>query len=388
MVLISSIIVAMIASVVTTYAVKSVNSIVPKKSTTIELWYIEGNENQNKRWDKAIEDFSEFAASQNEELANTKVITVGIPEEEYETRLQKAFDEGNAPDIYQSVGEEFDGHAASLKPLYNEADKQKMSDSFKIMSDEFAEHKKIAVCFDMPVLYTYVNGTKNKVPAADKSVDDLIKTKKLKGFTHSLICNPESVMYASYVYGDHSVNEDVAKKLFDASKTFNSKGKYVSPESVFVRNKNSGLNSMYYIGMMSEFSEISNAIEMGAVSGFKVGNLTGENVSDLYVFPELWSISDSTNIVERNTANLFLFFLLCNYDGQFDMTRVGQDTYYLPMMAKTEDLINNYNYYSFIYETDNNIETVSYSEREEISSKTEKIVSSSKKKDSKYSELS
>ena len=384
--LVSVIVIALVGSVFTAYMIKSMNSIVPKKNTTITLWYVDkGDELMNKRWEKAAQDFKKFAKSQDEKLNNTNVKVVGIPEKDYESKLEKAFKDGTAPDIYQSTSSRFDEHAVSLNPLFKKVSKSEIAVAYDVMLEEYQEHNKLAVCFDMPVLYTYTDNSKNKVPEASTSLDDLIGAEKLSGFSYSLVSNPEAVLYASYAYGSGKLDEDVAEKLFESSKTFDEE-KYIKPQKLFVKNKN---NAMYYVGMMSEYSDILDGSRMGSAS-FSVSRLTGSKVKDTYVFPELWSISDSTSIVNRNTSNLFLYFLLCNYEGQRDMIRVGSDTYYLPMLTSTTDSIGYYDKYEFIYDNKDSesIKTVPYDELDDVDKKTEQIKKESKNKKSTYSEIS
>ncbi len=384
--IVSVIVVAMIGSVFAAYMVKSMNSIVPKKNTTITLWYVDsGDEEMNARWEKAAQDFKKFAKSQKDTLDNTNVKAVGIPEDQYESKLKKAFENGKAPDIYQSTSSTFDEHAISLNPLIKRVEKGETALAYDVMLDEFQEHNKLAVCFDMPVLYTYTDNSKNKVPKKSTSLEELVDAKKLSGFSYSLICNPNAVMNASYAYGAGKLDGDTAQMLFDSSKTF-SDGKYIKPQKLFVKNSN---NAMYYVGMMSEYSDILEKSRMGSAS-FSVSRLTGDGVKDTYVFPELWCISDSTSIVNRNTSNLFLYFLLCNYEGQRDMIRVGSDTHYLPMLTSTTDSIGYYDKYEFIYNNNDikNVKTIPYDELDDVDKKTKQIIEKSKNKKSNYNDIS
>lgn len=335
--------IVMIAAVITAYAFKSHSSLIPAKSTAITLWYCDnGNEKLNERWDKIASAFSTFAANQNKngDLDGTKLNVVGVPADEYDEKLKKAFEEGNAPDIYQSTSTSFEEFSYSLKTVYKELDKNVSTDSFKIIEDKLQEHNSISACFDVPVLYAYTYNTKNVIPSEKTELDELNNLKKLKGFDYSLICNPDTVLYSAYAYGYSDGSDDtILKTLFDASK-ITENGKYQNPQDVFT----SGSNAMYYIGFMSEHSELSKKLPLGAAC-FDVTALTGENTKDIYVFPEIWSISNKSSGINKKTAELFLYFLVGSEDGQRAVTIADNNTYYLPVYKNksNEDYINIYN---------------------------------------------
>lgn len=365
--------VIMFAAVITAYAVKSHSTLIPSKSTTITLWYCDNaDEKVNKRWEDIAADFNAFAANQNDNLTNTKLEITGVPADEYEAKLKKAFEDGNAPDIYQSTSESFEEYAYSLKALYKEAEKNMDTESFDIITDELKEHNSIAACFDLPVLYAYTDNTSNKLPSVNTELDDLKNSKLIKGFSYSLICNPDAVLYSSYAYGYSNSSDDKAvNTLYDSSKIIE-KGKYKNPQNVFT----SGSNSMYYIGFMSEYSEISKNIRVGA-SSFDVSTLTGADTKDMYIFPEIWSISNESSYVNKKTAELFLYFLICTEDGQNDTVRVDNNTYYLPVLKESIKNIG-YDDYDIIYNSSNSKVVMSYNDVYSSKNKAKSISNSAK----------
>jgi serine/threonine protein kinase len=138
--------VIMILAVVIAFVVKSSNSLIPSKSTTITLWYVDnGDEDVNARWDKVTEDFEYFASKQKGELKDTKLVTVGVKSDEYDEKLKEAFDNGTAPDVYQSTSDEFEEYSYSLSEVYKEANSRVDNDYYNLMKDELKEHNQFAV---------------------------------------------------------------------------------------------------------------------------------------------------------------------------------------------------------------------------------------------------
>ena len=376
---------AMIGSVLTTYFVKTANSIIPRQNTTITVWYIdEGNELANKRWEKIESDYSSFVKGQNSKLTETKVKIVGIPEDEYEEKLQKAFKDGNAPDVYQSVDDTFDDNSASLKPLYKMADSQSFCSAYDVMKETYKDNNKIAVTFDTPVLYTYTDNTKNSVPDEKTELTDLINTKKLSGFTRTVVCDPEVVMYAAYAYGNGQVKGADAEQLFDCSKTYDSKGKYIHPQNLFTKKKD---NAMFYIGNISEYNDVSNKCRIGFGS-FTVSNLTGSSVKTLYSYPEVWSVSEDSSSVNKSASQLFLYYLLCTDAGQQNIMKFGTSTHYLPMLLEAKNSVGFVVDLSFIYDKKaDECVAVPYEDIKETNEKTQTIIEKSKKKGSNYNDI-
>lgn len=365
--------VVMFAAVITAYVIKSNNSLIPQKSTTITLWYCdEGNAKVNERWDNISDDFKSFVAKQDEELNGTKLNVVGIPADEYEEKLTKAFEDGNAPDIYQSTSESFDEYSYSLKTLYKEVEKNVDTTSFDIMKNELKDHNKIAVCFDLPVLYAYTDDTKNELPKDNMELDALKNVDIINGFKYSLTCNPDAVLYSAYSYGYSDGSDDNALNILYNSSKIVEKGKYKNTQTLFTSNS----NSMYYIGFMSEYSNIKKNIRVGA-SSFDISTLTGSNTNDTYIFPEIWAVSNDSSLVNKRTSELFLYFLLCTEDGQDDVIKVDYNTYYLPMLKDAIKSIGS-NDYDTIYNSSNQKSTIDYSKIYSSKNKSDLISKSAK----------
>lgn len=377
--------VVMITSVFAVYQVKNRNDLVPSKNTIIKLWYSDnGNEALNERWNIIADEFSDFVAAQSKSLDSTEIVVKGIPAENYEETLKQAFENGTAPDIYESTSSELDGYAASLNNLYDEIDDADYESIYQVMKSEYQPKNKIAVCFDVPVLYTYTDFKYISTPDSNTSLDKLQKADTSKGkFKYSLLCNPDTVLYASYSYGYQDSGVDtIPIQLYNAATVFDGK-EYVDPASVFTSSKD---NAMYYIGFMSEYSSISQNSRAGQ-SSFSVSTLTGSNVSETVIFPEVWSISSKSSSVNRQCASLFLYFLIAMDDGQGDITRANRNTYYLPMLTSAVENIGYYEEYKVIYNPDNNFYALPANDVEKITNKVQKISENAKKYDSKLSDV-
>ncbi len=375
----------MVTSVFATYQIKNHNNLVPSKSTTITLWYSDnGNEGLNERWSIISDEFLDFIAAQGETLSDTKIEIKGIPSDEYESTLQKAFDDGNAPDIYEASNSRFDKYSYSLNNLYDELNDSDFENAYHIMKAEYKQKNKIAVCYDVPVLYTYTDFNYIDAPKSNTSLDSLQNSKLKPGkFKYSLLCNPDTVLYAAYSYGyEDGKDNKVVERLYNDSVIFNGK-KYIEPVSVFTSSKN---NAKYYIGYMSEYSSISQNSRAGQ-SSFSVCPLTGEKVNDIIVFPELWSISSAASNVNKQTSTLFLYFLINLEDGQSDITKSNKNTYYLPMHSDSVKNIGYYDEYSVIYNSPNKAVTVSSDKSKLTTDKARKISKSSQKKGSSFSDV-
>lgn len=377
--------VIMITSVIVTYQVKNHNNLVPSKSTTITLWYSDnGDEGLNERWNIISDEFSDFAAAQGKSLSDTKIEIKGIPADEYESTLQKAFDEGKAPDIYESSNSSFDKYSYSLNNLYDEINDSDFENAYRIMKEEYKQKNKIAVCYDMPVLYTYTDFKYIDTPQSNTSLDSLQNSKLNSGkFKYSLLCNPDAVIYAAYSYGyEDGEDSKIVEQLYNDSVIFNGK-QYIEPSSVFTSSKD---NAEYYIGLISEYSAISQNSRAGQ-SSFSVCPLTGENINDVIIFPELWSISSASSNVNKQTSALFLYFLISLEDGQSDITKSNKNTYYLPMYCDSVNNIGYYDEYSVIYNSPNKTVTIAADKVTSTENKAAEISENVRKKDSTFSDI-
>lgn len=402
-VLVSVLVLAMAAAVAITYTVKSSNSIIPKKNTTITLWYMDvGDEAANERWEKVQKDFEEFVKNQNNTLDDTHLEVVGVPEKDYADKLRKAFEEDNAPDIYQSVSDEFDNQGASLDALLKEVSKEKYSPAYDEMLKICEEHNKIAFCCDTPVIYSLdaeveaarqedkKNGKKETKATAHQTLEDYLSEKTPSAYTYSLTCNPNAVMTVAYAFGDGKADEAVAEKLFDASKTFNG-SKYLSPIKTFTGSK---AKSMYYVGMISQRGDISTSLGARNLN-MKLIPIPDKNAQSVYVFPEMWSITkknpltEKDAIVKKNTSQLLLYFLLSNENGQYDITQIKNKTQYLPLLSKNYDeLMEDDNFEAFNeINKEKKAATIPYEDIYSVQEKSEKLKAASKKTDSTYKEV-
>lgn len=380
--------VVMIASVFITYIIKNNNSLLPAKSEQITMWYIDnGDAELNERWENIEILFADYVKEQKDELSGTKVEIVGIPADKYDKELEKAFKNGDAPDIYESSNTDFDGYANSLDSLYKELKDSEYKDAFDVMKSHYKKNNKIAFYFDTPVLYTYTDFKYIEAPKADDkiSLDSLIDAKINKGdFKHSLLVNPDALLYASYAYGYVPGGDTkVVKKLFDTDRIFN-KNEFVSPDSVFVSQKD---NSMYYIGMMSEFSTISKNSRAGQASFDVTPLISDTDIYDFYVFPEVFSVSKRSSSSKKQTATLLLYFLISEADGQKDITKRDNNTYYLPMLNKAVDDIGYISKYNKIYDSKMDPIELNTSDYISVMDSAKEIADITKKKNAQFKEI-
>ena len=342
---IMAIFVLLIAGVVGAFAVKLNTTIVPFFDSEISVWYVDrGDAALNERWQKVEENYNEYVKNESGFLnSNVNVKFIGIPEDEYDTRLSKAFENDSAPDVYQVTNNKWDSKAGSLEKLYENLDSDRFSEVFLNMKSELEKTNKIAVCYDMPVLFVSKIGSQSG-PEKEKSVSALLNHEdKEREYSKNLVCDPDAILFSSYCYGyTLGKNEKIVKQLYDASKTGKS-----SPLATFMsKGEKSGeqskSSSKYYIGMLSKYYAVYDAAVVD--SRFDVTALTGENSENCVVFPEVWSISDNLNLKNERAAIFLLYYLINNSDGQDCVTKVNRNTYYAPMLNDSIERLSSSNY--------------------------------------------
>lgn len=339
---ITAIFVFMLLSVVAAYTIKSVSSIIPTSSTEIELWYVESdNEKINKRWEKLPDEYKDFVKRESLLFsADIELKTKGFSsEKEYKQALEKAFEKGEAPDIYQSDMLKKDKNAADLEKLYKELDDEEFNGAYKSMKDIYADKNKIAFCYDMPVLYSYTSSITPTYANGKETLSELMNYKDEKlDFEHSLVTNPKAVLYAAYCYGyDGKQNKSVVTDLYNSAHNFEN-GKWEKSGDIFMsKDKQTGLNtsdSKFYIGMFSEYSLLDS-------SSCKVRTLTGKNTGTYYVFDEVWSVNKNSEKKDVKAAIFLMYYLINNTDGQELITKGSGGLFYLPLKKEVEDSMKN-----------------------------------------------
>lgn len=375
----------MISSVFVVYHVNRTNSLVPTGDATLTVWYKEGSEGLNNRWDNISTEFAEFAKMQ-EKPVNINIKAEGIPADEYDERLKKAFEDGTAPDIFEASGSYTDSYCESLKPLYDEIDEKNFSQckAYSAMMSTYSESDKIALCYDTPVLYTYTDFNYIEKPDAGMSLDQLSGNKANNGkFSYTLLCNPDAVLYAAYAYGYADGSENASLELlYNQSKVFDEKNNYVTPVDVFTSESN---NTQYYIGMMSEYSIINKNSRAGQGS-FDVSCLTGDAIN-YYVYPEVWGVNKKASTNNKQASQFLLYFLLCTVDGQSDITKANNNTYYLPMNNSAIENIGYKDDYDVVYSSEKAGSTAAQAELEKVMSKRDKLSALAKNKETAVNDM-
>ena len=345
----------MIGSVVGVFLYKNSRSLVPLKSTEIVLWYRDtGDEELNSRWDNIKKGFESYSEVQRGESKVTLKIEA-IPDDKYDSKLEEAFKKGEGPDIFESGTYTNKENIASLKKLYNNLDEKDFDkSSFSKMKDTFENENKIALSFDMPVLYTDTGFKHTKKPSNTSSVFDLKKNKDER-YKYSLTCGGNAVYYAYCAYGK---DEKVFKDLYSSASLENG----ASPRDLFCENRKNVFNSMYYIGMFSDYKYISDKSYAGK-SSFDVQRLTGSEVSDYYVFPEVYSVSSKSSDLNQKASRFLLYYLIADESGVNSVIRSENRLYYLSMLNASKDKICCDEYVKKLYdESDRKITTFSFDE--------------------------
>ncbi|MCD7796894.1 MAG: hypothetical protein LUG95_04620 [Clostridiales bacterium] len=198
----------------------------------------------------------------------------------------------------------------SLKTLYNQIDAKNDDDdskytvAFDVMKSALEEQGKFAVSYDIPVLY--VKDGSDDVSASSFS-------KLFASESNALLTNPNAVLDIAYSYGYTESNSDELSQIYstaqdDAYKTFCASSK-----------------KTYYAGYISEYSEIADRCDIA----FSVIPLPGANNN--YIFPEVWSISDTEDSDKHKASMLFLYYMLNVSTTQQLYTEL---TGYMPMLLE------------------------------------------------------
>ena len=376
----------MIMSVVAAYVVKSVYSIIPTSSTEIEVWYIE-TEQDEKRWKTVAGKFNDFAKTESSVFgADIKINARGFSEKEYKKELQKAFEEGNAPDVYESGMLSEDENAASLETLYSELEDDDFNNVYKIMKDTYSKENKIAFCYDMPVLYT--SKKSSYMPDGTETLSDLINYNDAKRvYEKAVVTNPDAVLYAAYCYGyDGKNNKDVVTDLYNSARC-SVEGEWKEPFDVFLFKKQGQGDSIFseakfYIGMISEYDKIR---DFASLNNFSFSKLTGKNTMDYYVFPEVWSINKNSEKKDIKAAVFLFYYLINNPDGQNYISKIGFAPYYLPLNKKTQDSTNKT--FGVIYDNKKSAYQADFKELLKITGKASKVSALAGKESSTEAQL-
>ena len=330
-----AIFILLISGVIGAFAVKINTTIVPFSSGEISVWYVDrGNEALNERWKKVEESYNEYVKNESGFLnADVTVKFTGIPESEYDKKLSAAFESGTAPDVFQVTDNKWDSKAGSLEKLYKELDSENFDPIFLSMKEELKKSNKIAMCYDMPVLFISKIGSQSG-PENEKTVSALLNhDDQEREYKKNLVCDPDAILLSAYCYG-YKLGDDekIVKQLFEASRT----GK-TNPLAMFMMRENSGeqskSSSKYYIGMLSKYYSVYDAAVVD--SRFDVVSLTGKYAKYSVVFPEVWSVNDASSSGNKRAAIFLLYYLINNSDGQDCVTKVNRNTYYAPMLSES-----------------------------------------------------
>ena len=322
---VAAVFIVLAVTVFTVYSFKKSDTLVPDKSATVTLWYKYENENDSNKtiWEsleKQINNdkdkdnvFSKYVHAQNKDIS-IKLDVVGVKADEYDEKLEAAFENHSAPDIYEASNTKFDRNADSLGVLYsqfNENDYYKQP--FDTMRNQFEKKNKIAFTFNVPALYS----------TSDFSTCSSISEAAEQG--GKINADLSMLMYSAATY-DYKPGEigEILGNFNIIESVNNAKTQYLKAKKDSVDNN--------YVGMISDSIEIRYL----KTNYYYCGSLPGAN-SICYIFPEVWSVSNSSDINNRTAAKLVMSYLMdCgNEEGQRSLTCYNKSS-------------NNTNYYGCI----------------------------------------
>lgn len=379
----------MILSVVAAYAIKSVNSIIPTSSTEIELWYVESdNDKLNKRWEDLPDKFNGFVERESMLFsADITLKTKGFSsEKKYKQALEQAFEKGEAPDIYQSDMLKKDENAADLEKLYKQLDDEEFNGAYKVMKNTYADKNKIAFCYDMPVLYTYVSKYTSNTPTGKETLSQLMNYEDSGiDFEYPVVTNPDAVFYAACCYGyDGKNNKNVVTDIYSTAHNF-SDDKWSNSRKIFMNKTENALiesDAKFYIGMFSEYSILYALDNLS----FSVSSLTGKSTVSYYLFPEIWSVNKNSEKKDVKAAIFLMYYLINNIDGQTLITKQDHVDLLLPLKNEAQDNIRN-RFSGIFCDEKRSVYQADYNEVFSNNRKASDIASLSKKKDSSESDI-
>ncbi|MGN1194076.1 MAG: protein kinase [Acutalibacteraceae bacterium] len=329
---IAAVLIVLIVGGGTAFYFISSNSIVPMNSTEITIWYPDdGDKQMNTRWKTIAQEFNDYAKNQRKigELDITLKAT-GVARDEYDEKLEKAFKDGTAPDIYYSADIEDNKNAFSLENLYSELEgsEDTFASSFEDMKSVLEKDNKVAVCYDVPVLYVSTRGS-SYVPEDNATLSFLQNYTEDddRFFSDPFVCNPAAVLYAAYAYGyKDGKSTTVLKNLYNDARIYKY-GKDWKPSDIV------SASTKYYLGFASEYNDFYS----NCFGKFSMIPLTGKSVKPTYIYPEIWSVNVNSTSDEQKAAIFLFYYLLNTTEGQRAASYVNGNTCYLPFKQASVD---------------------------------------------------
>jgi len=182
---------------------------------TIEVWYVKDSYSKQKQ--KALEDV--YKAFQ-ESYPDVTIVITGYDEDEYNDQLAAAYDDGNAPEIFE-VYDDYNDNAVDVTDIVKSAKKDIAL--YKQVLENAKDNKTVAYGFVFPIVY--VNKGKEDIT----SLEDAIKKLDIDDIYDNTSKDDFLAKDINYYLGYTSDYVDVQQKLagiyalFEAGKKYDCK---------------------------------------------------------------------------------------------------------------------------------------------------------------------
>lgn len=327
----ATLLVLLLGSCITIYSILN-HSIIPFQDTDLTIWYVDnGDEELNARWTLVEKRFKEFVKSQHKNLdVEINLNIQGIRASNYQAKLKKSFQKREGmPDIYFSADIQNDENAYPLDTLYEAIDKKypEQSASYTAMKSFFEPYNKIALCYDLPVMYASTRGNSFNDLKPYSNLKTLIGTSDIgsRRFEHPLICNPDAVLFAACAYGYQVAGGKTGsvESLYRcASNKFQQSSSWKAPDFV-------NQSICYYIGFSSEYRSM-----IAQKSNLRMTKLRSADSTTGYIYPEVWSINKNADKKRIKAAISLLYYLCSEEKGQAAISYVNRNVCYIPLTTK------------------------------------------------------
>lgn len=267
------------------------NSSVNLEPAEITVWYIKGGD--------TAQAYDELKNQFCEENNDVTVNFVGVDANEYRDKLQNAFENGNAPNLFMSTGldeEMLAGQVCELDSILREGSELSVITKYFVKSiendclflkdydDYFPGKNRMPVSFNVPILLTNDNG--DHVDSV-KTIDDLLAV----GSGKTILVNSNMKAQFIQMFGE----ENLGRVEFGGKDRLISS---LSPDQMF-----------YYLTDTSEYTAIQQAAENA--NDLVTGIAVAPDMIPATVAVE-WSVRNSENEAENAAAKMLLKFMLAS----------------------------------------------------------------------------
>lgn len=275
------------------FVIKDSRMIADLDEAAITVWYEDnGNEKEKQIYEEIVEEYCETYDC-------IQVDLVGIPADEYKSRIREALHNNSAPDVFESsglsdsdlnyAGELFDvvypsraEDSSFFTKLFNKGSRKDCL-FLENYEDVFASGKKLPLGFNTSVVY--INKSLVSVTDIPEKIVSYDQLQRLIGEDETILVNEELIGDFEQIF-----DADVSGKIKQGSR------------EMFINGE-----APVYFADTSEFFEIRNMISMDkgipAVVPIKIAEM---QIS----FSSFWSVSQTSSEDENKAAEAFLSFML------------------------------------------------------------------------------